>query len=293
MLAELAARQHGVVAARQLRELGFTRPSIQRRTDAGRLHRLHRGVYAAGHTKLSVRARWMAAVLACGLDVVLSHAAAVALRGLRTVPSGPIDVSAPGPHKVHGVRCHVTRSLPEQDRTRIDAIPVTSLERTLLDQAENLRSQRLRSLLEAAQQRDLLDVRSLNALIARSPGRRGVKPLAEALAQLTDEPPWTQSELERRFLELVRDAGLPEPQANVLVAGELVDFSWAAQRLVVEVDGYRFHKTRSSFEADRRRDAGLQIVGRRVVRITARRIEHDSRGLIADLRRLLIGSAAA
>jgi very-short-patch-repair endonuclease len=79
----------------------------------------------------------------------------------------------------------------------------------------------------------------------------------------------------------------------VLVAGELVDCYWAAQRLVVEVDGYRFHKTRSWFEEDRRRDAGLQIAGCRVVRITARRIEHGSRGLIADLRRLLIGSAAA
>jgi very-short-patch-repair endonuclease len=180
----------------------------------------------------------------------------------------------------------------EKDRTTIDAIPVTSLYRTLLDQAATLSPQRLRSTLEAAQRRDLLDDRSLAAFLARSNGHWGYGPLSHAIRQLTDEAPWTQSELERRFLELIRAAGLPEPQCNVVVAGVVVDFYWPRQRLVVEIDGYRFHKTRRSFEDDRRKDVKLQLAGCRPVRITYQRIRYEPRALIADLARLLGSSPA-
>jgi very-short-patch-repair endonuclease len=174
----------------------------------------------------------------------------------------------------------------------IDAIPVTSLNRTLLDEAESLSMQRLRSSLESTQRRDLLDIRGLNALLARSPGRRGAPRLSRALAELHDEAPWLQSDLERRFLELVRAAGIEEPQCNALVAGELVDFFWPRQRLVVEVDGYGVHKTKRAFEDDRRKDARLQIAGFRVVRVTADRIDHDANHLTGDLRRLIASAPA-
>jgi predicted transcriptional regulator of viral defense system len=118
----LAEKQHGVVATRQLKALGYSMRSIQRRADARRLHRLHRGVYAVGHTRLSVRARWLAAVLACGPEAVLSHHAAAALWDLRAAPTSKIDVTAAGKHKLAGVRCHVARSLAQLDRTTVDAI---------------------------------------------------------------------------------------------------------------------------------------------------------------------------
>ncbi len=290
----LAQRQHGVVAIWQLEALGVSPSAVQRRVKAGHLLRLHRGVFAVGHTKISIRGRWMAAALACGPHAVLSHQAAAALWELRSAPAGVIDVTAPGRRKHRGVRCHVVRNLDPRDRTTIDGIPVTSCNRTLLDLAELLSPQRLRSTLEAVQRRDLLDVKALKALLARSPGRRGVTPLRAALAQLHDQAPFIQSELERRFLELIRAAGLPEPQCNVVVAGELVDFYWPARRLVVEVDGYRFHKTRRSFEEDRRRDARLQIAEIRVVRVTHERITREADALLADLRRLLrLGSPPA
>ena len=293
-LARLAATQHGVVATRQLKEWGFSMRSIRRRVDKARLHRLHRGVYAVGHIKISLKGRWMAAVLACGPEAVLSHHSAAALWELRNAPGGKIDVTAPGRRRIAGIRCHTARTLDPRDRTTIDGIPVTSCNRTLLDLAELLSPQRLRSTLEAVQRRDLLDVKALRALLARSPGRRGVTRLRAALAQLHDEAPFIQSELERRFLELIRAAGLPEPQCNVVVAGELVDFYWPAHRLVVEVDGYRFHKTRRSFEEDRRRDARLQIAEIRVVRVTHERITREADALLADLRRLLrLGSPPA
>lgn len=223
---------------------------------------------------------------------MLSRHAAAALWELRTAPTGPIDVTAPGKRTHRGIRCHVARRFDPRDRTTIDGIPVTSLNRTLLDEAEVLSPQRLRSMLEAVQRRDLLNLESLQALLARSPGRRGVKPLRAALALLHDEAPWTQSELERRFLELIRAAGLPEPQANVVVEGVVVDFFWPAQRLVVEVDGYRFHKAKRTFEDDRRRDAKLQIAAVRVLRVTHQRIAAEANALLDDLHRLLrLGSA--
>jgi very-short-patch-repair endonuclease len=162
---------------------------------------------------------------------------------------------------------------------------VTSLPRTLIDYAEVARPQQLRLAIEAAERQALLDARALEELIARSPGRRGCKPLRGALSQFPGTT-WTQSELERRFLATIRDASLPEPHVNVLVAGHLVDFHWPRHRLVVEVDGYEFHRSRRAFESDRERDAALQLAGLRVLRVTHRRVSQP-RPLIDQLRALL------
>jgi very-short-patch-repair endonuclease len=229
----------------------------------------------------------MAAVLACGPGAVLSHRAAAAVHDLRASTTGPIDVTSTRRHSLRGIRCHYAHSLAPADTTTVDGIPVTTVARLCLDLAETLGPQQLRSTLEAAQRRDLLNFIALDALIARSRGRHGIKPLTEALGQLRDEAPWTQSELERRFLELIRAAGLPEPQCNVSVDGIVVDFYWPQQRLVVEVDGFRFHKTRRAFEEDRRRDARHAVAGRRVIRPTHERIVHRPQALLSDLVRLL------
>ena len=291
-LARLAARQHGTVATWQLLRLGYTEDVIRRLVAEGWLHRLHRGVYAVGHTRLSVKGRWMAAVLACGPDAVLSHGAGAALHELRTAP-GAIDVTAPKQRTVPGIRCHRSHCLQSADRTVVDGIPVTSIGRTLLDQAEVLSKQRLRTMLEAAQRRDLLDSRKLDPLLARSVGRRGVKPLQRALSELHEEAPWTQSQLERDFLELIREAGLPEPQTNVIVDGFPVDCFWPHHNLVVELDGYDFHRSKRSFEDDRLKDAAHTLAGRRSIRVTRARVYEGRRQLLADLRALLSAARAA
>lgn len=295
LLAGLAPKQHGVVAMWQLLDLGFSRWAVHRLVEKAHLHCLHRGVYAVGHTKLTARGRWMAAVLACGPEAVLSHRAAAALWDMRGIPSGEIDVTAPKSHVRDGVRSHVS-DLPHEERTIIDAIPVTSLYRTLLDEAPKLSPQRLRSRLEELERRELLDTRSLDALFARNPARAGGKKLKAAIAELTDMPQWTQSRGERDLLELARAAGLPEPSANVYVAGELVDFVWWRQRLIVEIDHYGTHGSKRAFEDDRLRDTKLQRAGFRVMRVTYERLEQDPDGILADIRALLaepapIGSA--
>ena len=288
-MAELASLQHGVVARWQLLQLGLTADMIQDRITAGHLHRIYRGVYAVGHRRLTLKGRWMAAVLACGPDAVLSHRAAAALWDLRPVPSGPLDVTAPGRRRRGhaGIRVHSVRTLHDDDRATVDGIPVTAVHRTLLDFAEQARQQQLRHAVEAAMRMDLLDGRKLDELLARSRGRHGLAPLKAVIADIRGPAPWTQSELERAFLSAIREAGLPEPQANVIVEGYLVDFWWPEARLVVEVDGYGFHKGRRQFDEDRVRDAKLQLADCRVLRVTQPRLGPDPTELLRDVARAL------
>ena len=271
----------------QLYTLGYGRHAIQHRADSGRLHRIHRGVYAVGHTTISLRGRWLAAVLACGSDAVLSHRDAATLHDLRPVSSGRIDVTATSRHRIDGIDCHYVRVLHADDWVIVDGIPVTSVSRTFLDVAETFTARGLGSTLEQAQRQNKFDLRLIQAVIARSPGRRGLKPLGEALVQLTDEPPWTQSDLEDLLRALIRDADLPQPETNVFIEGELVDFAWRQHKLIVEVDGWTFHKTKRSFEDDRRRDAKLVLAGWRVVRFTYDQVRYEPQAVARTLTTLL------
>jgi very-short-patch-repair endonuclease len=185
-----------------------------------------------------------------------------------------------------GIRAHVSR-VPAEQRTAIDRIPVTSLERTLLDYAEQATPRQLLATLEAAERRNVLDLQRLQHVKNHSPGRRGLKPLSDAIARLSDDPAWTQSPLEDLFLELIRDSDLALPRANVLVEGELVDFVWPEQRVIVEIDGFAFHATHEAFENDRRRDIRLQKLGWRVLRITYRRLHGEPEAVLADIRAML------
>ena len=287
-LADLATRQHGVVSRRQLYELGCSRGSITRRVEKRRLLRVNRAVYAVGHTRLTAKGGWMAAVLACGEGTVLSHPDAAALHDVRQIGSGPVHVTSPGKHELRGIRCHEYGTLQSADRTVIDAIPVTSLARTYLDLAEILTHARLIDALEAGQRQNKLDVAAIYAVIARNPGRHGIEPLRAAIAELADEPPLLQSPAERAFRALIRHHGLPEPQYNVYAEGELVDAVWPEHRLVVQVDGFGFHRSKRSFAADRARDRKLVRAGWRVIRFTADDVTDRPDEVAAELSELLL-----
>lgn len=276
-----------MVSRRQLFDLGHTRTGIQRRLDKRRLHRVHRAVYAVGHTRLTAKGRWMAAVLACGPGAVLSHRDAAALHDLRQIGSGVVHVTAPSRHTIPGIRCHYDRRLRAEDATIVDAIPVTSVARTYLDLAELVTPGRLIDLLEAGQRQNKLDVAAIDAAVARNPGRHGSKPLQAAIAELADDPPLLQSHLERAFRALIRDHGLPQPQYNVYVEGELVDAVWPDHRLVVEVDGWNYHRTKRSFTNDRRRDRTLLRAHWRAARFTGDEVRYEGDGVAAELSELL------
>jgi very-short-patch-repair endonuclease len=285
----LATLQHAVVARWQLIEVGFTRTVIADLVRSGHLHPLYRGVYAVGHVKVSRQGRWMAAVLACGREAVLSHQSAVALWDLRPVATGPMHVTDPrgSRHGRKGIHVHRPRALDGRDFAVCDHIPVTSIARTLLDYAATAHPQQVRLAVEAAERKGLFDGRAVDDLLARSRGHAGAKPLKSALLEVRGPVPWTRSELERRFLALIREAGLPEPQANVSVAGENVDYFWPGPRVVVEVDGYEWHKSRRQFEKDRIKDTRLQLAACWVLRATQPRIQFEPKRLLGDLAAML------
>lgn len=288
-LAELASTQAGRVSRAQLVALGFGRRAIEHRLARGRLHRVHRGVYAVGHTASAPASRAMAALLAAGSDAVLSHDTAAAIWGLRREAGGPIDVTIPGrePSRHRELRVHRTERLEPPDVARHLGLPLTSPARTLLDIAGRLDERALRWAVEEGRVLGLVTADELADEVERHRGRRGVARLRRVLAQMGDAPLRTRSGGERRLVDLILAAGLPRPRANARLHGWEVDLHWPHAALVVELDGFRYHGSREAFERDRRKDAALQARGLRVVRLSWRQVRDEPEVVAALLRRLL------
>src|SRR5688500_4274350 len=271
LIARIASRQLGLVTRKQLLDAGLTAGAINHRLERGRLFRIHRGVYAVGHPVLLPFAEELAAVLASGDGAVLSHRSAAVLWELLPPTGAEVDVtvtkSAGNRPGIRARRCRLGR----RDVRRRNEIPVTSPARTLLDIAETVSPRELERATAEARARGVARDAELRDQIGRNPGRNGRAPL-RAMLDREQGPALTRSEAERRLLELVRAAALPSPEANAKLAGFEVDFLWSDSRLVVEVDGYAFHSSRTAFERDRRRDSELQAQGFRVVRVTWRQI---------------------
>jgi Protein of unknown function (DUF559) len=287
-IAELAERQHGVIARTQLRDAGISRDAIHHRL--GRvLHQVHKGVYASGHRRLTREGRWLAAVLAAGPGASLSHRAAAALLGLGAYVH--LEVTAPGTRRVRpGIQIHSCR-LPPDEVTTERAIPVTTASRTILDLAAVVPANHVERAINEAEFRRLTDTLSLADLVARYPGRRGIQTVKQVLARLRHGATITRSELESRFLEFLRTTGLPLPSPNTwLHLGERsieCDCVWHSQRLIVELDGHAGHHTAAAFERDRARDRALNAHGWRTIRVTWRQLHSEPEALAADLRRIL------
>ncbi|HEX6697434.1 MAG TPA: type IV toxin-antitoxin system AbiEi family antitoxin domain-containing protein [Solirubrobacteraceae bacterium] len=284
---EMAARQLGVLSGAQLREVGIGRGAVQNAVRAGRLHRLHRGVYAVGHRILRPEGHRLAAVLACGPGAVLSHRSAAAHWDLLATSQERIDVTATrGRHRVPGIRLHTSRSVDAQDTTNHQGIPITTVHRTLLDLAATVRPDQLENALAQAMHLQVYDQRAIDDVIVRSNGHRGTRVLQEATEQ---EPQITKSMWEIRMLALVRRAGLPEPRCNEALHapdhGECrPDFYWPAHGLIVETDGWEAHRTQAAFRRDRAKDAALTAAGYKVVRFTW---DVDDATILRRLRSLL------
>jgi predicted transcriptional regulator of viral defense system len=276
-IARLAGRQHGVVATRQLAALGLQQRAVSYRAATGRLHRVHRGVYAVGYTVLTVNGRRMAAVLAAGPGAVLSHASAAALWEIRSTSASRIDVSVRTPggrRKRPGLRIHRATQLRDDEIVEHQGIRVTTPARTLLDLASSLPRRALERALDEAEIHGLYDLRALEAIVNAHRQERGAAKLRQAL-DLDGDPALTKSELEELMLALCHEHGLPRPQVNEDVAGLEVDFVFADQRLAVEADSWTYHRTRRAFERDRERDAILARAGYRTLRFTHRQLTRD------------------
>jgi hypothetical protein len=272
----------------QLLELGFSRDAVRARVRAGRLLRLHRGVYAVGHLALTSRSRELAAVLACGPQALLSHRSAGRLWGILHSSTARIEITAPrsrGPRE--GILVHRSRAIGEEDRARIDAIPVTSLARTVVDLAEVLSESRLGDAVNEAEVQHLFDLCAIEAALERLPGRAGHRRLRRVLAAYQPERIISRREAQRMLSELCLRHGLPPALTDAGVAGHEADMFWPEAWLAVEFDGFAVHGTRRAFHRDRRKDRRLAALGVHVVRVTWQDLRSDGRELAAELAQIL------
>jgi very-short-patch-repair endonuclease len=284
VIARLAGRQDGVVSRRQLLGAGLSMRAIEHRIVTGHLHRVHLGVYAAGHPRLSPRGRLWAAVLAGGPGAVLSHRSAAAVWGLRPDNRPVVEIISPRRLRHRpGITTHQA-ALEAADRTSHDGLPVTAWPRTLLDLATQIPTRDLHRAVERADRHELLDLTALDELFRRATHHRGTGKLKRATASYDPRHHRTRSELERRALEILDRHGLPRPELNARVAGLEVDLVWRAHQLVVELDGWEHHRTRGAFERDRRRALTLATAGYTCLPVTWRQLVDDERRTVAALR---------
>ena len=264
----LAERQHGIVSLPQLRQLGIDAEVARSWERWGRQVRVHRGVYAVGHRPQTFERRCSAAALAVGGAALVSRRSAAALWGLLDPDDGPIHVSVPGRSGRRGqlgICVHRCPSLTPEQASTARRIAVTSPARTIAD---------LR--------RGEASGAELRAAIRQ----------VEVLGLQTGLPPrtaTTRSELEDMFLALCRQHSLPAPRVNATVAGLEVDFHWPGHDLVVETDGYRYHRGAAAFESDRDRDLRLRAAGYKPLRVTHRQVAGDGPRIAGLIRRELTG----
>src|SRR5215218_7778626 len=277
-ISRIAARQHGVVTARQLATVGLGRPAITERVSSGRLHRIHRGVYAVGHRGLSGHGRWMAAVLACGEGAALSHGSAATLWGLLRPIDGPTHVSissTSGRSSRRGIHIHRCPSLAQPSSspsyppaeggrgrrpltTQRDNIPVTTIPRTIQD-------------LRASSLPEYLVRRAIRQAELKGLRLEGI------------ESDRTRSDLETAFLALFASHRIPPPEVNPKIGRYEVDFLWRNEKLIVEADTFTYHRGSVSFEDDHARDLYLRQRGYAVLRFTDRQLEAEPDRIVADI----------
>ena len=288
-IALLAADQHRVVAARQLRALGLARGAIEHRLRVGRLFLVHRGVYSLWNPVPSRAGQLTAAVLGCGQGAALSHWAACEWWGLVRGQASTIEVTVPaaGGRWCRGVVVHRSSNLAPGECCSVRGLRVTSVARTIIDVAPSASSRELERMLDEGDRLRVLDAGELVAVLDQHRGRRGVGSVRRLLARHDAGSTWTRSELEERFLALCRRSALAAPHVNHVVGRHELDFCWPDQRVNAECDGRGAHATRRAFEADRARDAELTALGIRILRFTYRQVAREAPVVAHRLRTTL------
>jgi hypothetical protein len=283
-IAQIAAGQHGNITRAQLLAIGVRREAINYRVKHGRLHRIHRGVYAVGRPPTTPLERAAAAVLACGDRAALSHGSAMTLWGFWKRWDQPFEVSLVGDRRPRGIKIHRPAGLLRRDIATQLGVRVTSPARTLLDAAPRMRGRSLTRAVNDGRRGNLITVGDLADVVARFPAHPGT-PLLAPHAGVTHNP--TRSDFEDRFPAFCERFGLPTPEINATVAGFEVDAYFEEQRVIVELDGWDFHRDRGAFESDRERDAATLALGIATVRITWERFRDQPQREADRLLRIL------
>jgi len=295
-LGELATRQHGVASTKQLLALGYSLDSISDACIGGRMYRVHQGVYAVGHRRLTWYGRCWAAVLGAEANetdevvwpAVASHGSAAYLWGLYRYVPETIDVTAPIRRRAtREFRVHFSSILAVEDRLEREGIPVTSVPRTLLDLAIRAKPEQIERLLERAEELELLDLHAVEDVLDRAGGHRGRGRLRRALALYQPDLSFTRSRFEKTFRRRVIAAGLPTPSMNFNYAGYELDAYWPDLRFAVELDLFETHGTRAAFERDHVRQEELKLLGVEMIRITRPRFQREPEAVMRNLATFL------
>lgn len=283
--AAFAGRQHGNVARWQLLAADVSEEWIEKRLGKGGLIRTYRGVYRVGHAAPSAEADYMAAVLACGEGSALRRLAAAHLLNMRRrAPWPDPEVWTPTERRIEGIDTKRTRNLDRRDVTIHRGIPVTTPARTLLDLADAVSADELA---RAVHQADVIHGTTpddVEAAIRRRPNAKGIAELRRILWGDSDR---ILSELEKAFIKLLKQNGLPLPITNRPAGGRLVDCRWPEHKLTVELDGYRFHRTRHAFEQDRQRERQAYARGDQFRRYTYGDVVEHPAPTLKELRAVL------
>jgi hypothetical protein len=268
----------------ELLRAGITKNEIEHRLAIGALIRVHLGVFRVGHTAPSVEARYIAAVKACGDGSLLSGKAAAQLFGLLKDPPSLPEVLTATQRRVRGVITHRVGREGLRDRTTWRGVPITTIQRTLVDLAAVLDEDELASAVHEADVRHHITPDRVEEVLRRRHNWPGARKLRRVI---WGEVPVALSRLESRFLSQLPEAALPLPEVNRRVDGRYVDCRWPEHRLTVELDSYRYHRTRHIWEQDRQREREARARGDEFRRYTWFDVDKKPEPMLADLRRLL------
>lgn len=280
---DLARNQHGIISSDQLRSIGYTPQAIHHRIRTGRLYPLHRGVYSVGRPQVTDHGRWMAAVVACRCEAVLSHSSAAALWRMGAEKRGLVELSLPSLsfRRRPGLLIHRRPSLRTTDTTTEYGIRVTTPIQTLIDLTPRLDRPGIERAINEADKYNLVTPPALRRALDERVGEPGVAALRQILDRRTFR--LTKEELERRFLPLAGKAGLPVPLTGQFVNGFEVDFYWPDLGLVVETDGLRYHRTPAEQARDRLRDQTHTAAGLTQLRFTHEQVRYEPEHVLSIL----------
>lgn len=295
-IAAIAERQRGRVTRRQLLAAGMSKGAVGRMISRGLLHPEHAGVYAVAYRAPVPFGRETAALLACGDRACLSHISAAAVWGILEPEGGPVAVTIVASNsgrRRSGIEVHHSRDLVARDLSIHEGLPLTSTARTLLDLAGRLDTRSLERVLdEALMVRKSVTRSQVLDILGRANGHAGASMLRAFMARRSNSK-ITHSQAERKCLELIRKARLPEPQTQVNLAGYKVDLLWPDHRVVFEIDGYTFHTGRYAFDRDRRKDAALKAAGYDPNRLSRDQVMFEPYFAVAAIAAALARASAA
>ena len=286
LLADKATKSKGLVTRRDLLVAGLTRNEIHKRVTKGLLIREHRGVYRMGHQAPDIGTTYLAAVLACGDEAWLCGRAAAHYYGLLRAVAAP-EVMTRTERRVPGVRTYRCRLPDPRDVRRWRGMPITSVARTIVDVGAAVAIDQLARACHEAGVKFRLTPHEVSDALARRPNAPGARDLVRVIEGDVNV---SLSKLESAFLALVARHGLPAPVTNRPAGAHRVDCRWPEQALTVELDSYRFHNSRYSWEQDRGRERDARARGDEFRRYTWADVFEDPTFIVPDLTALLASS---